>query len=71
MGNNFVDEGGVCGAVAKITARVTVKPILPRELLVLVEFVDEVHEERSVLSLEISHPKAANLHRKTNLLPSD
>ena len=69
--NNVVDERGVGGAVAEVTSGVAAKPVFPGEFLTLVEFVYKVHEQRRVLPLEVSHPEATSLHRKTNLVPGD
>jgi hypothetical protein len=49
----------------------TEEPIFPRKLFRLVEFVDEVHQEGGVLSLEVPDPEATFLHRQTNLVPSN
>ena len=71
VGDNGVDEGAMGGRVAEVSRGVRAEPSLPGELLILVEFVDEVHEQRRVLPKEIPHPEASSLHRETNLVPSD
>ena len=44
VGNNIVDEGRVGRGVTEIPTGVPGEPLFPREILVLVELVIEVHE---------------------------
>jgi hypothetical protein len=62
-------EGGVGGVVIEVTVVGPQEPRLRGQLFVLVQLVDEVHEQDRVLLMKLPHREPSNLLRQTKCYP--